>query len=124
MRDNKHVFKKSLGLFCAFIFSILGGSYLHAQTVIKGQVIDESTSDPLIGATIMVRETGDGESTDFDGKFELKTSADFPLTLVINFMGYGEETLELQAYSDPLRIELSEGAWFWKHLMSRASAYQ
>jgi outer membrane receptor protein involved in Fe transport len=109
MRGTKLIFGKRLGFICAFIFSILGGSALHAQTVIKGQVIDQSTSDPLIGATIMVRETGDGESTDFDGKFELKTSADFPLTLIINFMGYGEETLELQSYSEPLRIELSEG---------------
>ena len=80
-----------------------------AQTIIQGQVLDDSNGDPLIGATVLIQETGEGEITDFDGKFSLNTAADFPLRLVINFMGYSEESLTLSSYSEPLVIRLQEG---------------
>jgi len=53
-------------LFVAVLFisaSVLG------QAKITGEVVDE-TNQPLPGASIVVKGTTNGTSTDFDGKFE------------------------------------------------------
>jgi len=55
-------------LFVAVLFisaSVLG------QAKITGEVVDE-TNQPLPGASIVVKGTTNGTSTDFDGKFTLK----------------------------------------------------
>ncbi len=109
MRGFKIYFRPLFTIGCIYAFAFLTANVSSAQKTIKGQVLDQSNGDPLIGATIMIRETGEGEITDYDGNFALETSVDFPITLVINFMGYGEETLTIQNYSEPLQIELSEG---------------
>lgn len=66
----------------------------NAQTTLTGTVNDD-TKNPLIGATIAVKGTINGTSTDEYGKFSLKTNAPLPLTLVISSVGY--ETLEMNA---------------------------
>lgn len=42
----------------------------HAFTI-KGVVIDNSTKEPLIGATVQVGGTTTGVITDIDGRFEI-----------------------------------------------------
>ena len=44
---------------------------IFAQANITGQVLDEKTG-PLIGATVLVKGTTVGVSTDFDGNFTIK----------------------------------------------------
>jgi iron complex outermembrane recepter protein len=63
-----------------------------AQTTLTGSVSDENKS-PLVGATIAVKGTINGTSTNENGKFSLKTNSPLPVTLVISSVGY--ETLEM-----------------------------
>ena len=54
--------------------------------IVKGQVIDKS-GEPIIGATIKVKETANvGAVTDFEGNFEVK-SAPSNGTLVVSYIG-------------------------------------
>ena len=39
---------------------------------LKGVVVDNSTKEPLIGATVQVGGTTTGVITDIDGRFEIK----------------------------------------------------
>ena len=109
MVENSSFLKTVLGIVLAFSLSQLGVSDLLSQNVIKGEVIDAESGDPLIGATVLIPESGEGESTDINGEFELTTRLDAPISIIINFMGYGEQTLEVESFSEPIRIELSEG---------------
>ncbi|NBC24725.1 MAG: TonB-dependent receptor plug domain-containing protein, partial [Bacteroidetes bacterium] len=93
----------------AFLVAQFGVNELHSQNVIKGKIIDAKSKDPLIGATVLIPETGEGESTDINGEFELPTRLETPVTIIINFMGFEEKTLEVKSFADPVRIELSEG---------------
>ena len=66
----------------------------NAQTTLTGSISDDSKS-PLIGATIAVKGTISGTSTDANGKFSLKINSALPVTLVISSVGY--ETIEMSA---------------------------
>lgn len=67
---------------------MLTSSVLFAQTrTITGTVTDESTSESMPGATIMVKGTTKGTTTDMDGNFSLLLNAN-ETTLVVSFVGY------------------------------------
>jgi iron complex outermembrane receptor protein len=56
------------------------------QSEITGLVLDE-TNQPLPGASIVVKGTANGTSTDFDGKFTLKAVSNSG-RIVVSFIGY------------------------------------
>ena len=60
--------KKNIVLF--FICYLLSLNYVFSQVTVRGSVIDASTLEPLIGATIIYGK-GMGTVTDFDGNFNL-----------------------------------------------------
>jgi iron complex outermembrane receptor protein len=66
---------------------------IQAQTVLKGKISDAGNGDPLIGANILVKATTDGNITDYDGFFEIKTSYEYPITLVASYLGYVEKEI-------------------------------
>lgn len=81
-----------------------------AQTVIKGEVMDANTGEPLINATILVQGTTTGTVTDFDGQFEITIDQDLPLVLVVSYVGYVGKEIEVTDVSDPLEITMVEEA--------------
>ena len=77
-------------LFVALFFvtaTVLG------QTKITGTVVDE-TNQPLPGASVLVKGTKNGTSTDFDGKFILNAKADSGV-IVVSFIGYSSKEVVL-----------------------------
>ncbi|MEM9991711.1 MAG: TonB-dependent receptor, partial [Bacteroidota bacterium] len=67
-------------------------------------------NEPLIGANILVKGTGEGTITDFDGNFELKTSAALPFTLVISYTGYSPQEISVTDSNEKLVVKLSSDA--------------
>lgn len=79
----EHMFKKIL-----FALVLLLGTYLAgAQNVVQGRVFDEN-KDPVIGASVLIKGTRNGVVTDFDGNFSLNSSVPYPITIVVQFIGY------------------------------------
>jgi len=74
-----------------FCLAICLSSSTFAQNVLKGKISDAGNGDPLIGANIVVKNTTDGNITDYDGFFEVKTSTEYPITLVASYLGYVEK---------------------------------
>ncbi|QNM84860.1 TonB-dependent receptor [Polaribacter pectinis] len=93
-------------LFVALLFvsaTVLG------QTKITGTVVDE-TNQPLPGASIVVRGTTNGTSTDFDGKFTLNATSNAG-TVVISFIGYNTKRVTFSSSKANLgSIQLTEDA--------------
>ncbi|QCX36896.1 TonB-dependent receptor [Aureibaculum algae] len=71
-------------LMLAFVISSF--TALQAQKTVIGTVLDE-TGTPLPGASVIVKGTSNGTSTDFDGKFTLNVNEN-ATTLQISFIGY------------------------------------
>lgn len=75
------------------IFSILLLSFaLHAQKSVRGVVKDAATGDPLIGATVVIKNTAAGTVTEVDGSYEIQLQSNENV-LVFSFTGY--QSLEM-----------------------------
>ena len=61
--------------------------------MIKGQVVDEDTQEPLPGVNVLVKGTSTGTLTDIDGRFSLPRTEEQP-SVVASSVGYAPtETL-------------------------------
>ena len=68
------------------VFSIFTTT-IFAQTIEGfGKVIDKETNSPLPGATIIVKDTSTGVTSDFDGNFKIKSLIGD--ILVVSYIGY------------------------------------
>lgn len=84
--------KKRLKLLILCLWAFIPLSFLHAQIKIKGKVVD-TQQNPLFAATVVVKETFNGVSTDIDGNFELDVPAN--AILVISYLGYATKEVEV-----------------------------
>ncbi|HEY4786540.1 MAG TPA: carboxypeptidase-like regulatory domain-containing protein, partial [Bacteroidales bacterium] len=85
---------KRLAMFLAF-FLCLGLLVSKAQNVqLTGTVIGSEDGQPLPGASVMVKGTNIGTTTDFQGKYTLSIPSDAK-TLVINFVGLKSQEIEI-----------------------------
>ena len=80
-------------------------SSLSAMAQLKGKVVEAGSSDGLPGATVIVKGTTTGATTDIDGTFSLDASAGD--TLVITYIGF--QTQEVTA-ADGIVVELLASA--------------
>ena len=77
-----------------FTLLLLTTTLAWGQGTIKGRLIDASTNEGLISATVMVQGTTPtlGTTTDFDGYFTLYNAPEGEQTIVVSYLGY--ESLE------------------------------
>src|SRR6478736_5738897 len=85
-------------------FLISMATSLMAQQTITGNVIDNETKEPLIGATIIVRSIQQGTAADPNGHFVLALASE-PDTLEVSFVGY--ETQKIARPANTLSISLA-----------------
>ncbi len=68
---------------------------VSAQTgTIRGQVIDDKTGEPLIGATVIISATANGAATDLDGKYSINNVSAGTHALTFSFVSYQAKTIE------------------------------
>jgi len=79
-----------------------------AAQVVTGTVTDEANGEPLIGATIIQEGTTSGTVTDIDGNYELTVTAT-PTVLLVTYVGYGTQRVDISAGQSRADIELSQG---------------
>lgn len=91
---------------------LLATNSTSAQNLITGRVIDAKTGEPLIGASIVVKTEKLGAVTDVDGKFNLSTQKDFPLTLHLAYVGYRGLDVDVYDNAEPVEIQLQENYRF------------
>jgi len=77
---------------------------LAQQKTISGTVSDEAGL-PLPGATVLVKGTTTGVSTDFDGNYSIK--ANQGVTLVFSFIGYGNQEVVV-GLSNIINVSMQE----------------
>ena len=80
-----------------------------SQVVIKGQVLDGETGDPVFAAGVLVQGSTTGTSTDFDGRFRLEV-ATLPVRLNISFIGYAMLAVDVRNAADEVRAVLQPDA--------------
>lgn len=95
-----HTFKKIV-----FLLAVVMPAMIFAQKgIIRGQVIDGETGEPLFSANAVLKGTMIGATTDFDGKFEL-SAEEGTYNLEITFIGMGAVTVtDVKVKSDDVTV--------------------
>ena len=92
-------------LFVALFFAT---ATVLGQTKITGTIVDE-TNQPLPGASVLVKGTTNGTSTDFNGKFTLQAKSNSGV-LVVSFIGYKSKEANFSSSNNSLTVKLAEDA--------------
>lgn len=87
-------------LFGALLLSPLS---IWAQEQVSGTVTDENGA-PLPGATVLVEETNQGTTTDFDGNYQINAAQG--QTLVFSYVGYESQKVNVNSFN--VNINLTE----------------
>ena len=87
---------------------ILFGS-VYSQTQISGTVMDSDSMEAIPGVNVIIDGTNFGTVTDFDGNFVINTSQGAPLTLIVSYMGYSAERVDVTSASQNISVMLSAG---------------
>ncbi|NPA35499.1 MAG: TonB-dependent receptor [Chlorobi bacterium] len=73
--------------------------------IIKGKVFDESTNSPLPGATVILKETSEGATTDEWGNFTISTNYESGI-LVVSYIGYATQEISFTQKTEFIAIGL------------------
>jgi iron complex outermembrane recepter protein len=97
------MYLKHILLFTLFTFFTVEA---FSQTI-NGIVLDAETRQPLAGANIVQAETGTGTAADENGRFQLALEANAPQRLVVSFLGFETETVNIPDVNGPVEITLN-----------------
>lgn len=107
MKSSTSTYVKSVFTKKMFLLMILWGMSLFAlaQSKVTGTVVDTS-GQPIIGASILVKGSKTGVITDVNGTFTITPPTGEKSTLIISCVGYVTESV--RADQSPLKITLRE----------------
>ncbi|WP_075352220.1 SusC/RagA family TonB-linked outer membrane protein [Algoriphagus marinus] len=92
----------------AFMWLSVGWAW--AQYTVTGNVTDERTGDPLIGASIILKGTTSGTITDLEGNFTLSLSTTNETEVIVSSIGYLSQTIAVRSGMSPLSIKMKQDA--------------
>lgn len=98
----KTKFSGILTLLLAFVVQL---TFAQERTI--SGVVSDPSGLPLPGATVIVKGTNAGTSTDFDGKYSIK--ANTGATLVFSFVGYTTKEIKVGT-SSTANVNMQEDA--------------
>jgi vitamin B12 transporter len=95
-----------------------------AQTIVSGTI--RTSKDPVRGATISIKDSYDGTTTDSSGKFVFKTSEKGEQTLLVSAIGYKavEQKLQLNGTAQTIDIILKEEVSEMKAVVITAGSFE
>tara|TARA_B100001063_G_scaffold69323_1_gene63388 strand:- start:6084 stop:9020 length:2937 start_codon:yes stop_codon:yes gene_type:complete len=94
--------------YLAFMAVILFGN-VYSQNQISGSVMDADNMEAIPGVNVIIDGTNIGTVTDFDGNFVINTSQDIPFTLVISYIGYSAQRVDVTSSNQDINVSLTAG---------------
>ncbi len=85
-------------------FFLIPTAWLGAQTQIKGRVTDRS-GEPLAGASVALRGSYDGATTDSLGRFSFKTRKKDSVLVAASYLGYDPTVQAVVLKGTPVELE-------------------
>ena len=79
---------------------VLFTNFIYGQQNISGTIIDGLSKETLIGANVIVKNTQNGTSTNFNGVYQLNVPA-LPIKLTITYLGYKTIDVEIKTKNPP-----------------------
>ena len=115
LNSNLRLMKKLL-----FVFSLLFGATLIAQTTVTGKVVDQD-GFPVSSANVLLLGKAEGTVADFDGNFTFSTKETPPFKLQISSIGYTNTTVDITSNNQQLNVVLNESSTALDEIVISAS---
>lgn len=105
----------------SFVLATLSSA---AQVNVCGTVLEESSNEPLTGASVILRNA-EGKikkyaTSDANGKFSLSSPEIKGYTLDVSMMGFGKQTVDLDSVQLPVIISMEASATMLKEVAVKA----
>lgn len=111
--------KRDLIHFLLMAMLLLASPAAFAQFSVKGQLVDDETGEPLVGAAVMVEGTSTGTVTDIDGFFQQSVAKGGKL--VFKYVGYKEQSQKVNKGGDLGVIRMEVDAVMLKDVVISSS---
>jgi outer membrane cobalamin receptor len=106
-----------------FLFAVLPlftVAQLNGALILSGRVVGES-HEGLAGASVSIKGTSIGTSSDSTGKFSLVINQKLPFTIVISSIGFAPQELEVKSANTKLAIQLTSQTFLANEVVVTAS---
>lgn len=101
--------KRTILLFVSFAMAALQSLFAQSFSV-KGRVVSEEGNEPLIGVSIMQKDSGNGVITDIDGNYSIEINGVDQATLEFSYIGMQQQQHVVTASTGVLDITLKSDA--------------
>ena len=88
---SKNLCKRIGMLLLAAVVSLVTSAQVWAQQTITGTIVDQ-TGEPVMGATVLVKGTTNGSTTDLDGRYSIPNVSSNQV-LAVSFIGYASQEI-------------------------------
>ncbi len=76
----------------------------YGQSAVSGRVMDMESGEPLIGATVLLKGTSNGATTDNSGTFTINGVEEGSYTLIIRYVGYADLTKKISLSGNDVNL--------------------
>jgi len=87
------------------LLPLLAQAQLNGSYIISGKITGEG-KEPLAGASVQIKGTSFGATTDTTGAFQLTANTKFPFKLVVRLIGYQPQEFDVKNSDSRLQIQL------------------
>jgi outer membrane cobalamin receptor len=87
------------------LFLILPFGLFAQNGGVSGQISDQETGEALIGASVVIQGTSTGAVTDINGAFSIANLENGNYTLLVNYVGYGSITQEVEVQGSVVTLD-------------------
>jgi len=99
-------FLKAATFAAALIFPLfLSAQDATINATVSGKILDSRTNEALVGATITIKGTTNGDVTDANGEFSLVTGQKLPFTLIVTYVGYLKKELLINESKVEIKLD-------------------
>lgn len=91
-------------LLSVFLLSV---TFICNAANLKGVVFDASTKEPLVGVTVYVKGTTNGDATDLEGRFELAKLKNGTYTIVVSYISFKTQEINVTVSDDTPELRIA-----------------
>ncbi|NIJ52734.1 TonB-dependent receptor [Dyadobacter arcticus] len=102
-----HFLKSAILIGALFFPLFLSAQDATINATVTGKVLDATSNEPLVGATITIKGTTNGDVTDANGEFSLVTGQKLPFTLIVSYVGYLKREVLINDSKVEIKLEVN-----------------
>ena len=102
---------------CLPLFTL---AQLNGTAILSGRVVGEN-HEPLAGASIVLKQAGNGTTSDSAGRFSLVINQKYPFTIVVSSIGFAPQELQVKNPGSRLAIQLTTQTFMANEVVVTAS---